>query len=215
MFVRSCWSPPSVDECNALIDAHPWALLVSNGPDGPVATNLPLMRCRSDDGPDVLVGHLSRANEHATLLQNGGEPVLAVFEGPASYVTPTWYPKRDMPGTYYYTAVHCYGRVRVVNQDALEESLGALNSRMEAEIPDGWSLSEIPHSEITRRLPGIVGFELAIERIEGKFKLGQDEPLADASAVADRLAAQDDPVQRRLAEMVRNANTRRRDDGEG
>ena len=66
-----------------------------------------------------------------------------------------------------------------------------LTSRMEDPIPNGWKTTEIPQSEITRRLPAIMGFEIEIERLEGKFKLGQDEPKRDALAVADRLEPRD------------------------
>ena len=70
-------------------------------------------------------------------------------------------------------------------------------------------MDEVPHSEITRRLPNIAGFELEIERLEAKFKLGQDEPRKDAMAVADRLIASTDPSQRQLGEAVRRANADR------
>jgi transcriptional regulator len=138
-------------------------------------------------------------------------PTLAVFHGPYSYVTPSWYPNRDMPGTYYYTAVHCYGRIRAQSDAELEATLNVLNDRMERPIAGGWRMNEVPHSEITRRLPNIAGFELQIERLEAKFKLGQDEPRKDAMAVADRLAASRDSSQRQLGEAVRRANIDRVD----
>ena len=70
-------------------------------------------------------------------------------------------------------------------------------------------MDEVPHSEITRRLPNIAGFEMEIERLEAKFKLGQDEPRKDAMAVADRLIAEPDPSRRLLGEAVRRANVNR------
>jgi len=212
MFVRSCWKPQSIDDAYALIEAHPWALLVTNGDDGPWATNLPLLLDRGRGLHGVLTGHLSRANAHQQVLEETSEASLAIFHGPASYITPSWYPQRDMPGTYYYTAVHCYGRLTLQDDGGLESSLTTLSDQMESVVPDGWKVTEIPHSEITRRLPAIMGFELVIDRIEGKFKLGQDEPLKDALAVADHLAASSDPIQRQLATAVRYANLRRGND---
>ncbi len=114
-----------------------------------------------------------------------------------------------MPGTYYYTAVHCYGRIRMQSEADLEATLWILNERMERPIPGGWRMDEVPHSEITRRLPNIVGFEMEIERLEAKFKLGQDEPRRDALAVGDRLTASSEPSQRELGEAVRRANVNR------
>ncbi len=213
MFVRSCWKPRSIEEAYALIEAHPWALLVTNGPDGPLATNLPLLLDRSRGPHGTLFGHIARANEQSAVVAAMTGTVLAVFEGPYSYVTASWYPKRDMPSTYYYTAVHCTGRLRVQTTAALEAGLGTLNDRMERPIAGGWRMDEIPHSEITRRLPGILGFELEIERLEAKFKLGQDEPKEDALAVADRLDASGDPSHRTLAAWIRDANGDRPGEG--
>jgi transcriptional regulator len=129
-----------------------------------------------------------------------------VFQGPYSYVTPAWYPNRDMPGTYYYTAIHCYGQIKPQTEAQLEESLHVLNARMEAPVPNGWKMNEVPHSDITRRLPHIAGFTMEIERLEAKFKLGQDEPRKDAMAVAEQLLASQDPSQRQLGELTRRAN---------
>jgi len=209
MFVRPCWKPWSPEAAYELIAANPWALLVSNGADGPFATNLPLLLDRVRGPHGTLIGHIARANEHARVLGEATAPALAVFEGPWSYVTASWYPGRDMPSTYYYTAVHCYGRIVTQETAALEKALETLNDRMERPIPGGWRMDEIPRSEITRRLPGIVGFELEIERLEAKFKLGQDEPRRDALAVAGRLAGADDPSHRELAAMIRRANEER------
>src|SRR5579875_1692516 len=202
MFVRPCWRPLSEQDALELIEKNPWALLVSNGAKGPLATNLPLLFDHRREDKTVLVGHLARANEHALLLQESSVPHLAIFEGPYSYVTASWYPNRDMPSTYYYTAVHCYGRVRIQQEDALRESLEALTQGMESRYPDGWKTSEIPPREITRRLPSIMGFEIDIDRVEGKFKLGQDEPVNDAMAVGKALAGSSDPAMQQLAELV-------------
>ena len=80
--------------------------------------------------------------------------VLAIFEGPWSYVTASWYPNRDMPSTYYYTAVHCFGTIELQDEPALGASLEDLVQRSEADYPDGWKTSEVPRSEITRRFAG-------------------------------------------------------------
>ncbi len=112
MFIRSCWKPQSIDAAYRLVDDYPWALLVNSSADGPFATNLPLLLDRSRGGHGILLGHLARANDHARALVASPAPTLAIFHGPQSYVTASWYPHRQMPSTYYYTAVHCYGRVR-------------------------------------------------------------------------------------------------------
>jgi transcriptional regulator len=201
MFVRSCWKPKNEQALWSLIDDHPWALLVNNGEAGPYATNLPFLLDRSAGRP-VLIGHLAEGNDHARALREATGPSLAIFEGPVSYVTASWYPDRDMPSTYYYTAVHCYGRVRIQNREELQRSLEILTARMESQFHDGWKIDEVPASEITRRLPYIMGFEIDVDRIEGKFKLGQDEPKRDAMAVGHRLALSPDPNDQELSKLV-------------
>ncbi len=206
MFVRQCWRPRSPEEALEIIDDYPWALLVNSSEEGPFATNLPLLLDRSRGEHGVLLGHLARANAHARVLFDAPTPTLAIFHGPYTYVTPSWYPNRDMPGTYYYTAVHCYGRIRPQSEAELEKTLRRLSDRMEEPVPNGWRMDEIPHSEITRRLPAIAGFEIDIERLEAKLKLGQDEPRKDAMAVAEHLAGSPDPALRRLSEWIKRAN---------
>lgn len=209
MFVRPAWRPRSADDVTRLIDENPWALIVNNGEEGPLVTNIPMLLDRSRGRFGTLLGHLARQNEHAVALMNATTPTLAVFEGPYSYVTPSWYPNRDMPGTYYYSAVHCYGRIRVQSDADLEATLRVLNDRMERPVKDGWRIDEVPRSEITRRIPSIVGFELEIERLEAKFKYGQDEPVKDAIAVADRLMESPEASMRQFGEAVRCENVHR------
>ena len=212
MFVRSCWKPTSRKETLDLVEQNPWALLVSNGSDGPLATNLPLLieKAGSEEGDSmVLVGHIARANEHAQCLKTSGVPVLAIFEGPWSYVTASWYPNRDMPSTYYYTAVHCYGEIELQDEPALDHSLEVLTRQMESHYPNGWRTDEVPRSEITRRFAGIVGFRLHVRRMEAKFKLGQDEPIRDALAIAEALKVRGGFQDRELAELVRSQNQTR------
>ena len=210
MFVRLCWRP-SREETYQTIDDNVWALLINNGSDGPFVTNLPLLLDRTKGRFGTLLGHLARANEHAVALFAAKEPTLAVFHGPYSYVSPSWYPNRDMPGTYYYTAVHCYGRIRAQSDAELEATLKVLNDRMERPLLAGWRMEEVPRSEITRRLPNIAGFELEIERLEAKFKLGQDEPRKDSMAVADRLILSPEASLRELGQATRRANENRSD----
>ncbi len=206
MFVRPCWKPQTENEMFELINTYPWALVINNGDDGPVATNMPLLLDRSRGQRGILVGHVARANHHSEVLQKTGNPTLAVFEGPYSYITGSWYPNRDMPSTYYYTAVHCYGNVRLQTNDELERWVEILTERMERPFPNGWKTSDIERSGITRRLNHILGFEIEIDRMEGKFKLGQDEPKKDAIAVADRLAQATEASRRVLSEMIRYYN---------
>ena len=209
MFIRPCWQPGSPQDALSIIEQHPWALLVSNGVDGPLATNLPLLLApasREVGTPLILLGHMARANDHGKQLSDAAAPFLAIFEGPWSYVTASWYPGRDMPSTYYYTAVHCYGTLELQDTPALDSALEDLVQKMESRIPNGWKTSEIPREEISRRFASIIGFRMHVTRLEAKFKLGQDEPIRDAIAVADQLEEQAAPNARALATLIRKHN---------
>ena len=209
MFVRPSWIPNSPQDVYDVIAQNPWGLLISNSKDGPNATNLPFVldTARGDRG--VLTSHLARANAHAAALQSLTEPALAIFHGPSSYVTASWYPGRDMPPTVYYSAVHCYGPLRFQDQEQLLDSVETLTGRSEEKVPNGWKTTEIPMEAILRRLPAILGFELHIERMEAKFKLGQDEPKRDAMAVAERLLRSGNPQDVQLGTMVYRYNEAR------
>jgi transcriptional regulator len=213
VFVRPCWQPTSPQDALDIIEQHPWALLLSNGENVPLATNLPLMIDRTvpivDPDSLVLVGHIARGNEHVRTLSQPGAAVLAVFEGPWSYVTASWYPNRDMPSTYYYTSVHCSGRIELQEEPALDHSLEDLTQRMESRYQAGWSTNEIPRSEITRRFSAIRGFRIHVSKIEAKFKLGQDEPLRDALAVAEVLEQKHSLQDQALAGLIRKHNEMR------
>lgn len=212
MFVRPCWRPVSPRDAMEIIEQYPWALLVSNGEKGPLATNLPLMIDRTepcDEDTLTLVGHIARANQHLGVLAQNTASVLAIFEGPWSYVTASWYPMRDMPSTYYYTAIHCYGTIEFQDDVHLSDALEDLVERMESSFADGWKTNEIPRSEITRRFSGIAGFRMRVSRIEAKFKLGQDEPLRDALAIADVLETHAALEDQKLATLIRKQNSGR------
>jgi transcriptional regulator len=213
MFVRDCWKPTSQNDVFDLIEQNPWGLLVSNGiatdssaQEGPLATNLQFVLSRQRR---ILTSHIARANVHSTALLRNSAPLLAIFEGPSSYVSSSWYPGRDMPPTVYYASVHCYGSVTFQDQAQLREALEELTTISESHFPNGWKTSEIPEKDVTRRLPAILGFEFHIERLEAKYKLGQDEPKRDALAVADRLLASANPRDRILGAMTRRYNENR------
>jgi transcriptional regulator len=210
MFVRPSWLPQSEEDVFALIETNPWGLIVSNGASGPFVTNIPWVLNRKCGKYGSLTSHMARANTHVAALLKEQSPVLAVFHGPNKYISASWYPKRDMPPTVYYTAVHCYGSLKFQNQGALREALEELTGRSEQNTQNGWQTSEIPESEITRRLPAILGFDLIIERIEAKFKLGQDEPKRDAMAVGHYMLQSADAADRVLGEMVVRFNENRK-----
>ncbi|HEY2471944.1 MAG TPA: FMN-binding negative transcriptional regulator [Terracidiphilus sp.] len=171
----------------------------SNIADAPHhATHLPLVV--KDEGPHgVLEGHFAKANSHWQSLAS--RETLVVFPGPHSYVSPSLYAEQLSVPTWNYIAVHAYGSLQLIDDDAQKETL--LAGLIQANDPaysDQWN--NLPHGYRRTMLAGIVGFRIPIIRIEGKFKISQNRPESDRRAVHDAQAA-GTPDQQSLAAWMK------------
>ncbi|MFJ1646409.1 SidA/IucD/PvdA family monooxygenase [Streptomyces sp. NPDC088258] len=166
----------------ALMERFRFATLISaRSGDEPFATHLPLILDRSRGAKGVLFGHLDRANEHAGLID--GRPMLAVFHGPNAYMPPALFESDPLP-TWNSMSVHVRGRVRVMEDvDTLVHGLIGIAEHSE---PDNRLRPEDPR--IGRIIGGIVGFELEIDELVGRFKLSQDRDETDRRHAAVALA---------------------------
>ena len=175
---------------HALIAAHPFGLLVSAGPDGPLANGLPFLLQRDAVPLGRLQTHLARANPQWQTLD--GQPVLAVFQGPLGYVSPSLYETKKATGkvvpTWNYVMVQARGVARVISDPAwLDTQVAALTKMMEADRPAPWAVGDAPRPYIDAQLRGIVGVEIDIAAIDGKWKVSQNRPEADRRSVAEGL----------------------------
>src|ERR1700761_6170467 len=139
---------------------------------------------------NVLRGHVARAN---TVWKSGEGDALAIFLGPHAYVSPSWYPSKAETGkavpTWNYITVHVKGRIRwLQDADWLRAHVTALSNAHESPRPEPWTIDEAPQSYIAAMLKGIVGFELEIAQLDGKYKLTQNRDTADRDAVAEAYA---------------------------
>lgn len=189
-----------------LVRAHPLATVVLHTDDGLVANHVPLEWIG-----DTLHGHVARGNELAHL---DGAAVLASFHGPQGYVSPNWYPSKQETGrevpTWNYAVVHVHGRLRVIDDAAwLRRLLDTLTDRHEASEPHPWSVSDAPEAHVEKMLHAIVGIEIAIERVEGKFKLSQNHPKANRVGVIAGLHRRDGHGDEALAELMALQQERR------
>jgi transcriptional regulator len=178
------------DVLHGLIRAHPLGLLICNGADGPVANAIPFLL-----DPDVppngrLRAHLARANPQWQLLaDNPASPVLVVFQGSDAYVTPSWYETKRETGkvvpTWNYATVQVRGTVRVMDdQEWLARQIADLTASHEGARAAPWAVTDAPAPFIQSQIKGIVGLEIAISEIHGKWKVSQNRPLADRAGVA-------------------------------
>ena len=177
-----------VEALHGLIRAYPFATLVTRAADGVTANHLPFELVG-----EVLHGHVARGNELARL---DGAEVLLVFQGPDGYISPNWYPSKHETGrevpTWNYAVVHVHGRLRVIDDAAwLRRLLETLTDHHEAGQPQPWKISDAPDDHIETSLRAIVGLEVSIDRIEGKFKLSQNHPARNRAGVIAGLRERD------------------------
>lgn len=188
---------------HGLIQAHPLGLLISAGPEGIIANPIPFILYRQDGERGTLRCHLARANPQWQALA-ANPAALVVFQGSQSYVTPSWYPTKaeteKVVPTWNYAMVQVRGPARIVTDAAwLHANVGALTDQQEGRRQKPWSIADAPEPFIAAQLKGIVGVEIPIETISGKFKASQNRPEADRVGVAEGLAE----VNPEMAAMVR------------
>ena len=198
--------PPHFTETNedVLLDhigRHDFGLLVTQG-GGLIASQVPFLVERRD-GKLYLLGHLARANPQCADLASGGE-ALAIFTGPHAYISPSWYGADPAVPTWNYATVHAYGAVRAIaERQWLGDLLRRLSERHEAREATPWRMQDQPEAFLAGMMGGIVGFEIAVSRLEGKFKLSQNRPAADRPRIAAALEARDDGDSHGVARLMR------------
>ena len=179
---------------HSLIRSYPLATLITQAPAGINADHLPLLLVRTNDA-SVLQGHVAHANPLWAQVA-AGAPVLAIFQGPSSYISPNWYPSKRRHGkvvpTWNYLVVHARGTIQWYHDARwLREHLEALTEANErSDRP--WHVSDAPTDFIDRMLSRIVGFEVRIAKLSGKWKLSQNRDEIDRRGVKDGLKAQAD-----------------------
>lgn len=185
-----------------IIAGHSFGTLVTSGEGGLCATHLPFLFDGEAGEQGTLLGHVARANPAWRDLRPA-EDVLALFQGPHSYVTPSWYRGQLHVPTWNYVAVHVYGRPRLLAPPELLELLGRLTDQHEAQFARPWSLDDLPRPFVEETLAAIVGFAVAIGRVECKLKLSQNRDAEDRKRVAQELARAASPESRATAEWMR------------
>ena len=181
---------------HGLIRSHPLGLLVTAGPGGLMANPVPFLIYPDESEFGTLRAHVARGNPQWREL-GSVEECLVVFQGPHSYVSPSWYATKRETGkvvpTWNYATVHAWGRPRVI-EDAgwLRRQLDDLTASQEDRRVPPWAPADAPEAFIASQMKGIVGIEIPVARIEGKWKVSQNRPQADRAGVVAGLTAEGD-----------------------
>jgi transcriptional regulator len=202
MYVPTAFAETDTARLHEFIRANSFAVLASGGEAGLVASHLPLLLESEGGSSGQLSGHMARANPH---WRQAKGTVLAIFSGPHAYVSPSWYGEGGTVPTWNYVAVHAYGTLRLVeDRDGLLDILRRSVAEYEKGRPEPWTFDEsAPHVEAM--LKAIVGFRIEITRLEGKWKLSQNQPEARRRRVRRALAEESREDSRALAALMAEA----------
>jgi transcriptional regulator len=208
MYVPNHFSETRVEVLHELIRAHPLAAIVTLTPDGLAANHVPLEIDPDPPPYGTLRGHVARANpmwrERVPDVQ-----ALAIFQGPQIYISPSSYATKRETGkvvpTWNYAVVHARGALRVIDDRAwLRGLVERLTNRHEAGRSDPWKVADAPPDYVEQMLTAIVGLEVPIAQLTGKWKVSQNRPVRDREGVAERLAHEGGDTAAAMARLVKS-----------
>ena len=193
MYLPSVFREERIETLHALIRAHPLATLITAGPGGLIANLVPFIVVDIGE-KGTLRAHIAKANDQVAALKSAAE-TLVVFQGPEEYITPSWYASKKEHGrvvpTWNYITVQVKGTPRVIDDaDWLKTQIRALTSAQEGQRAEPWQVADAPEAFIDGQIKAIIGVEIPILTIEGKWKVSQNRSAADRQGVYEGLQAE-------------------------
>ena len=195
----------NLPELHALIKERVFGLLITSGAEGLIANSVPFVLDTSASRLGVLKVHIARANPQWREFEERPN-ALVVFEGHDHYITPSWYATKRETGkvvpTWNYTMVQAKGRAKVMDDAWLARQIEELTRTLEGRRKEPWAVSDAPAEFIAMQRRAIVGIEIEILDIRGKWKVSQNRPAADRAGVVAGLDAMGDEDSRAMARIV-------------
>ncbi|AMO93659.1 putative FMN-binding domain protein [Collimonas fungivorans] len=213
MYIPKHFDEPRIEVLHELIRARPLSTLVTLSSDGLNANHIPFLLSAQAGPFGTLHGHVARANPVWQDFQKEVE-VLVIFHGPEAYITPSWYATKAETGkvvpTWNYAVAHAYGTLRIIDDASwLPAHLAALTAHNEAAFPAPWQLTDAPHDYTEKLMKAIVGIEIVITRLSGKWKVSQNQPAQNQATVIDGLHGQGSDESQAMAALVEAGKTTR------
>jgi transcriptional regulator len=205
VYVPPYFSEKRADVLADYIRQHSFGTLITADPGTELCgSHLPfLFRDRGAEGRGTLIAHVARPNDQWKSLRPDSE-VLVIFQGPHAYVSPKWYVSKLAVPTWNYTAVHVYGRPRLLDDPAQVKQVLAHSVAMyEGAAAGAWRLTDLPDDFVEKMSRGIVAFAIDVTRMEGKFKLNQNRSKEDRAGVVAALERAGGEDARAIAELMR------------
>ncbi|CAG9182693.1 FMN-binding negative transcriptional regulator [Cupriavidus pampae] len=196
MYVPAHFEVPNVEDLHRLMREFPFAILMTNGKNGLDANHLPFELDPAAGKQGVLLAHVARNNPVWQDVKSGDD-VLVVFRAEDAYISPNWYPSKQeahkVVPTWNYRVVHAHGKITIRDDERYVRGVVAKLTRThEASQPKPWKMGDAPADFLDTMLKSIVGIEVEIEQLVGKFKLSQNRELRDKTGAAEGLKAQGD-----------------------
>lgn len=187
-------------EISKVIRENSFGILITTKNGLPIASHIPIELETKETGKTVLRGHVAKANEQWKTFETT-EQALAIFTAPHHYVSSSWYHQMSVP-TWNYIAVHMYGKMTIVNEESLKNSLRKLMDTYEVISKNPQKLDALPQEYVDKLMKGVVGFEMSIDKVESRFKLSQNKDDEDYQNVIRELKALDDYNAKWIAEEM-------------
>ena len=204
MFIPHYFKNEKVEEVKVFLKEIGFGILLSQEDGRITGTHIPMELEMDENGENVLVGHIAKANPQSKNLRNGQE-ILAIFNGPNSYISSSWYQHENVP-TWNYIAVHVYGKVRIIEGEELIESLKRLVNKHEQHSEHPVSVEKMSTGTL-RQMNEIVGFSIKINEIQAAYKLSQNRADQDFRNITHELEKLGDSNSIAIAEEMKKLRT--------
>jgi transcriptional regulator len=202
MYIPKHFAENDLNRLQGAIERYSFATLVSQNDGELEASHLPLLLDRDSGANGTLLGHMAKANFQ--WRRAAGQQVLVIFSGPHAYISPQWYQATEVVPTWNYVAVHAYGHLELIEDDAAtKDLLDKMVALFESGQRRPWQMNE-PAEFVERLLRQIVAFRIPIDRIEGKWKLNQNRPAEQRERVIDVLSQQPSDNSQEIAALMRD-----------
>ena len=210
MYIPNAFQENRIEVLHDLIRKYPFATLVTLNQEGLQANHIPFELDPVPEPFGTLYAHVARANPVWRDVGHNDEALL-IFQGPNSYISPSWYRTKKETGmvvpTWNYTVVHAHGKLQAIEDPMwLRAFVEKLTRTHEQNLPDPWNVSDAPADYIEKQLTAIVGLKLTMTRLVGKWKLNQNRPAHDRASVIETLFQQETESAQSMAEIMRKSS---------
>ena len=199
MYIPHKYKNENIEEVKDFLKKNSFGILINQVAGKPWATHIPIELDTAEDGKDILVSHISKANPQWQYFSEN-DNVLCVFNGPHSYISSSWYKEEEVP-TWNYIAVHVYGKIKILSEKEVLESMYKLVDKYEAHSKDPISLDNLSKKTLGQ-IKGVVGFQISIDTIQAAYKLSQGREH-DHPKIISELECRQNPNSKEIAKIMK------------